>query len=442
VKNYILDTNVLLQNPDAIFSFEENTVIIPIGVIEELDKFKKDSGDLGRNSRQASRILDGYREKGDLREGVDIADYREGKIRVIYNGNLGTYKKEKDVDYHVLHIAEVVKKAEPDNECIVVSRDINVRLKASALGLGVSGYKANEICVKTDLDSGFEVKGADRVTYGELSLNGECPSDMLFDEDEIPWANYYVLVEGPDKSSKKINARVSFDRSIIEVIPKCPPEVKIKPKNKEQAFAMDALLDPDIKLVCLLGKAGSGKTIIASAAGEYLVEQMGVYDKMLISRPVQPMGKDLGFLPGDLSEKLDPWMQPIYDALEIIHNKNESQKGGKKLSGKKIAELSEKIALEPLTYIRGRSIHNQYLIVDEAQNLMPLEIKTIITRAGENTKIVLTGDIEQIDNPYLDMKSNGLSYVLGAFADSKYAAHIILKDGVRSILSEEAAKRL
>jgi PhoH-like ATPase len=444
MKNFIIDTNVLLQDPDAIFSFEEHTVIIPIGVIEELDTFKRDNGELGRNSRQVSRSLDQYREKGDLRDGVALGEDREGKIRVIYNGNLGTYRKEKNVDFHVLHIASVMKEREPENECIVISRDINVRLKANALGLASNDYETGKVCESVILDEGHTEATVGRATFAKLKLKNECPIEEIFDEDEIPWANYYVLVKGPDSSAKPLKAKISKCRTKVETIVYAPQEVKIRPKNKEQDFAMDALLDPDIFLICIVGMAGTGKTLIATAAGEYMVEQKDWYEKMLISRPVQPMGRDIGFLPGDINEKLDPWMQPIYDALEIVHanNKKSETKKGKKLSGKKIAELSDKIFIEPLTYIRGRSIHDQYVIVDEAQNLTPLEIKTIITRAGENTKIILTGDIEQIDNPYLDARTNGLSVVMDCFKDSKHAAHIIMRDGVRSILSEEAAKRL
>jgi len=444
MKNFVIDTNVLLQDPEAIFSFEEHTVIIPIGVIEELDTFKRDNGALGRNSRQVSRSLDKFRELGDLRKGVRLGDDREGQIRVIYNGNLGTYRKEKDVDFHVLHIADIMKAQEPENECIVISRDINVRLKANALGIRAECYEATRVCESVILDEGFRTVEVNRKTYAEIKLKDECPVEWVFDDDDIPWGNYYLMVQSPDES-KNMLARVSKDRSMVERLDFLPPSLKIKSKNREQAFALDALLDDDIHLVCLVGMAGTGKTLLATAAGEYMVEQEERYEKMLISRPVQPMGRDIGFLPGDVNEKLDPWMQPIYDALEIVHSnkaKSPEKKGQKKMSGKKIAELSDKIFIEPLTYIRGRSIHNQYIIIDEAQNLTPLEIKTIITRAGENTKVILTGDIEQIDNPYLDRRTNGLSVVLDAFKDSSNSAHVILRDGVRSLLSEEAANRL
>jgi PhoH-like ATPase len=448
MKNFVIDTNVLLQDPESIFSFEDNTVIIPIGVIEELDTFKKEAGELGRNSRQVSRQLDNFRRLGDLREGVKLGDHSEGKIRVIYNGNLGTYRKEKNVDFHVLHIAQVVSEAEPDNKCVVVSRDINVRLKANALGLDSDDYQSGKICKSDNLDKGFREVSVDRTAFANLVLKMSVDIDLVFDDDDIPWPNYYLLIRGPDSEQNAL-AKVSKDRETVDLLEELPPNFNIRSKNMHQAFALDALLDPDIHLVCLVGMAGTGKTLLAVAAGEFLTEELKEHDKMLISRPIQPMGRDMGFLPGDIQDKLEPWMQPIYDALEVIHSQypdpkktdNKKQKS-KSVDGKRIANASDKIFNEPLTYIRGRSIHHQYLIVDESQNLTPLEIKTIITRAGEGTKIILTGDVHQIDNPYIDSKSNGLSVVLEAFLDSKVSAHIVMKDGVRSVLSEEATKRL
>jgi PhoH-like ATPase len=451
MKNFIIDTNVLLQDPNAIYNFEEHTVIIPIGVIEELDKKKTNPDDLGFNSRTVSRQLDEFRKRGDLRAGVPISEHlpEGGKVRVIYNGNLGTYRKENDVDFHVLHVAEQIKKAEPENECIVVSRDINVRLKANALGMESEDYDANKVCESVLLDEGFREIDVDRARYAAVALQNVVGVSVMFDDDDCPFPNCYLLVRGPDEKQELL-AKISPCGTMVEVLPDLPTSLKISSKNKEQAFALDALLDPDVDLVCLVGKAGSGKTLLAVAAAVHQVEDRSYFEKILISRPIMPMGKDIGFLPGDIDEKLDPWMKPIYDSLEVIHrenkaegkpNNNKSQKA-KVLDGKKIAEQSGKIFIESLTHIRGRSIHRQFVIIDEAQNLSPLEIKTIITRAGDGTKIVLTGDVEQIDNPYVDSKSNGLSVVLEAFRDSGVGAHIILRDGVRSRLSEEATRRL
>ena len=448
MKNFVIDTNVLLQDPQAIFNFQEHTVIIPIGVIEELDSKKKEVDDLGMNSRHVSRQLDEFRKRGDLRTGVPISEHVPdgGKIRVIYNGNLGTYRKESDVDFHVLHVAEQIKSEEPDNECIVVSKDINVRLKANALGLASDDYDGNKVCSSILIDEGFRQITVNRKIYGTLALNGMVDMEYAFDDDEdMLFPNCYLLVNGPDESQELL-AKVSICGEFIHTLSEMPDGFGIKSKNKQQAFALDALLDPDIDLVCLVGKAGSGKTLLAVASACHQVEDRRFFEKILISRPIMPMGKDIGFLPGDIDEKLDPWMKPIYDALEVIAqekmSKNNKSQVTKRLDGKKIAVDSGKIFIESLTHIRGRSIHRQFVIIDEAQNLSPLEIKTIITRAGEGTKIVLTGDVEQIDNPYVDSKSNGLSVVLEAFRDSSVGAHIILKDGVRSRLAEEATIRL
>ena len=444
---------MLLTDPEAIYKFEENAVVIPIGVIEELDNFKKDNGELGRNARQVSRQLDKAREEGDLRKGVSIND-KGGIVRVLYNGNLGSYKKEVNVDFHVIHIAKKLQEEDENSECIVVSRDTNVRIRANALGIKSENYLGGKL-VEDPKDNGFSDITVESPYFKKLACEGKIPASLVFEDDDEPDPNHYYLVFDEDDEESKVLAKIKVEKIFVEgeedsqdvlyltQLTKIKQGVKIAPKNKEQTFAMDALLDPDISLVCLVGKAGTGKTILATAVGSYLVEKTKAHEKMLISRPIQPMGRDIGFLPGDMNEKLDPWMQPIYDALEIIHGKKtKNSDNAQAVDGKKIAKESNKIFVEPLTYIRGRSIHDQFLIIDESQNLTALEVKTIITRAGENTKIVLTGDIDQIDNPYLDEKSNGLSVIISAFKDSEIAAHIHLSKGVRSRLSEEATKRL
>ena len=446
-------------DPDAIYKFEENAVVIPIGVIEELDKKKTEPDEIGRNARQVSRQLDKIRDEGDLREGVKIND-DGGIVRILYNGNLGSYKKEVNVDMHVIHIAEKLKEENPDVECIVVSSDFNVRIRANALGVSAQAYKGNnpekykdQRYSNTD-DKGFSDIKIKSDLFKKIEDEGKVPAFLIFDEEEVH-PNHYFLVVDEENDKNKVLAKAVVEQVLIKgqeepedvlyisKLQDLRSGIKIKPLNKEQTFAMDALLDPNISLICLIGKAGTGKTLIATAIGIYLTNKTNKYEKLLISRPVQPMGRDIGFLPGDINEKLDPWMQPIYDALEIIHGKMTKKAGTAKLiDGKKIAHESDKIFVEPLTYIRGRSIHNQFLIIDESQNLTALEIKTIITRAGDNTKIVLTGDIDQIDNPYIDSKSNGLTVVMNAFQDSEIAAHIYMTKGVRSKLSEEACNRL
>ena len=431
IKNYILDTNVLLQDPNSIFNFEDNCVIIPIGVIEELDKFKKDVTELGRNARRVSRSLDDIRKKGDLREGASIG--KHGIIKVRYNGNLKSLYKEKNIDLHVIHIAQETLKSEPETPCIIVSNDVNIRIRSNALGLQSESYESDKID-HDDLDVGYkEVVVPDDVFGAFVSMKEYIMEDIPGLEGLSP--NFYVVLKRETDLKKSMLGRIDTSGKLVKKLIAPPAKFPLQPRNKEQSFLIDALLDRDIKLVSIGGKAGTGKTLISVACGHYQVETKKFYKRLLVSRPVFPMGRDIGYLPGDLSEKLNPWMQPIYDAFDILNPDEEH-------SGKDVVKKSKNVVVEPLTYIRGRSIHDQCLIIDESQNLTALEIKTIITRAGENTKVVLTGDIHQIDNPYIDSLSNGLSVVMTAFRGSQIATSIILDKGVRSELAEEAANKL
>lgn len=429
IKNYILDTNVLLQDPEAIYEFEDNVVIIPIGVLEELDKFKKDNTELGRNARQISRYLDDLRTQGDLRHGIPLET--GGILKVRYNGNLESFYKEQNIDLHVIHIAQETIKKESGIPCIIVSRDINIRIRANALGLLAEDYEATKI-QHDEFDTGFKEIEVDLDTIVALNDDRHVAAEGAL---AGYYPNCYFNVVNTEKK-RSILAKVSPDGRTIETLPNLPNKLFIRSKNREQTFVLNALLDDSINLVCISGRAGTGKTLLAVAAGYYLTEVEETYDRLIICRPVTPLGKqDIGFLPGTIDEKLDPWMCPIYDAFDVIKGKNIG-------SGKKLVAESGKIQIEALTYIRGRSIHNQFIIVDECQNLTPLEAKTIITRVGEGTKLVLTGDVEQIDNPYVDKYSNGLTIVMDAFKDSDIAAHIVMTKGVRSKLAEEASRRL
>lgn len=430
VKNYILDTNVLLTNPNSIYDFEDNCVIIPIGVIEELDKFKKDITELGRNARQSSRLLDELREKGDLRVGVSLGEH--GILKVSYNGNLQSFYKEQNVDLHVIHIAQETKKDQPDIPCIIVSQDVNVRIRSNALGIQAEGYEKGSV-QKDELNIGYKTVNVSDDLFNSFVHDKEIMVEDLEDSQSL-FPNYYVILTKAS-DNKTFLGRVDTTGKIIRRLINAPRGMVIKPINVEQKFLMDALLDKDIKLIAIAGKAGTGKTLCAIASAYYLVKEENSYKRLLVSRPVYPMGKDIGYLPGDLGEKLDPWMQPIYDAFDVIT-------GFKNTNIKDTIKNDPLIVVEPLTYIRGRSIHDQILIVDESQNLTTLEIKTIITRAGENTKIILTGDIYQIDNPYVDSLSNGLSVVINAFRGSSIATGLILEKGVRSDLAEEASNKL
>jgi PhoH-like ATPase len=430
IKNLVIDTNILLQDPNSIHSFEDNIVIIPIGVIEELDKFKKDMTELGRNARQSSRLLDELRLKGDLRNGVSLGEH--GILKVSYNGNLQSFYKEQNVDLHVIHIAQETMKNFPDVPCVIISQDVNVRIRANALGIQAEGYENGSIH-KDELDVGYREVIVDKDIFSDFIHNKEVFVSNIKDIGEIP-PNYYVILAN-NTSDKTLLGRVSSNGDTIVKLINAPRGMLIKPINVEQKFLIDALLDQDIKLVAIAGKAGTGKTLLSVSAAHYLTKEEMVYKRMLVSRPIFPMGKDVGYLPGELSEKLDPWMQPIYDAFDVIT-------GFKDKNIKETIKNDPTIVVEPLTYIRGRSIHDQILIVDEAQNLTPLEIKTIITRAGANTKIILTGDIYQIDSPYIDSLSNGLSVVINAFRGSKIATSLMLEKGVRSELAEEASNKL
>jgi PhoH-like ATPase len=436
-KIFVLDTNVLLHDPKAIFSFEDNDVVIPIVVIEELDKFKKGVDEIGRNARQVSRILDEYRLKGKLSQGVPLEG--GGCLRVELN-HQSTERLPSELiaakaDNRILATALNLKH---DNlPVILVTKDTNLRIKADALGMTAEDYESDTITLD-ELYSGetelLVAPGAidDFYTKGELQP-----------VDPQPLPNQFVLLKNSANESQTALARYSKQKNVLVPIATTKHGVwGITAKNKQQQFALDLLLNDDIRLVTLVGKAGTGKTLLALAAGLEKTIEVRSFQRLVVSRPVFPMGKDIGFLPGDIDEKLRPWMQPIRDNLDFLVG---SSGGPGRVKGKKdLQSLFDlgMIEVEPLTYIRGRSMPNQYLIVDEAQNLTPHEIKTIITRAGEGTKVVLTGDPYQIDNPYIDSSSNGLTYVVDRFKEEPIAGHITLVKGERSDLAELAATLL
>jgi PhoH-like ATPase len=437
VKNYILDTNVLLHDPNSLLNFEDNNVIIPIEVIEEIDRFKRESTELGQNARTVSRMLDGFRGEGSLSAGVKLPT--RGRLRVavhkkgIANGN-GNGKHGTSVDNKILALAKEIQKAEPKHSAILVSKDINLRIKADALGLAAEDYETDRVYIK-DLYTGMiEIQvSAERMASfranGELEING---GKQYFPNE------YCTLI---DEGNPKKAALTKVDATGTKLIPiiDCREGVwGIKPRNREQHYAFDALLDDRVKLVTLMGKAGTGKTLMAMAAGLKRTVLDREFRRVVVARPTISMGKELGFLPGSLEEKLAPWMQPIHDALEMLSDLNmghEHRRGGDLMR-------SGSIVVEALSYIRGRSIANQFMIIDEAQNLTPLEVKTIVTRVGTGTKIIFTGDPYQIDNPYVDGSSNGFNYIVSKFRPEAVAAHVELQKGERSELAELAANIL
>jgi len=437
-KNYILDTNVLLHDPSSIHSFEDNNVLIPIEVVEEIDHFKREMTELGRHAREVSRTLDRYRGQGSLTRGATMQN--GGILRILIDAAhppLSASTRER-VDNRILQHALQLQRAEPELPAIIVSKDVNLRIKADALGLHAEDYETDQVRL-TDLYSGMSERdiGADSIA----ALQAGMPVPVVLGS-QAP--NEYVLLHSSEQASRTALARASRREQALVPLQSIPGEGLwgVHPRNKEQFFACDALLDDSVQLVTLMGKAGTGKTLLAIAAGLHKVIEEHAYKRLLITRPTFPMGVGLGFLPGTLEEKLDPWMQPIYDALELLGPRPAAKKQAHARNGYREWIDTGLVKIESLTYIRGRSISNAFFIVDEAQNLTPLEVKTVITRAGHNTKVIMTGDPWQIDNPYVDSSSNGFNYIVNRFRDLDIAAHIELQRGVRSALAEIAANVL
>ncbi|MBE0575682.1 MAG: PhoH family protein [Desulfuromonadales bacterium] len=436
-KTFVLDTNVLLHDPQALFHFEDNDLVIPMTVIEEIDRFKKELSETGRNARQFSRIMDGLRSKAKLVEGAKLET--GGHLRVdLYTEEhmkgLPPELRTDQGDNRILAVALDVMSSS-DSPVIFVTKDTNLRIKADVLGLTAQDYESD----KVSLDELYS--GTAEVLVSRDDVDLFYSQGFLSIEEEFLANQCLTLIDAANPSH---TALARYNRSLRQAEPllRTPKEGLwgIHPRNREQQFAFDMLLNEDIQLVTLVGKAGTGKTLLAIAAGLYKSADEGQYSRLLVSRPIFPLGRDLGYLPGDIEEKLSPWMQPIFDNVELLLGAVEE--GSKRKRGyKELVDLGL-LEIEPLTYIRGRSIPKQYMIVDEAQNLTPHEIKTIITRAGEGTKIVLTGDPYQIDNPYIDSSSNGLTYVVDKFKGEDIAGHVTLDKGERSCLAELAANLL
>ncbi len=436
MKNFILDTNVLIHDPTSIYQFDEHAVIIPLKVLEEIDRFKRELSERGRNARAVSRMLDKLRKKGRLSDGVRLDS--GGSIQVIFADKDDPFAVGLSADDLIIKLAVDLQKSQPDVKCTVVSKDINLRLKADALGLEAEDYENGKHHELDEMYSGQAVLEADSEAISFFAREGHA---VIPGMDELV-ANQYVTLQNPNDPKQTMLGRYDAETHRVMKLLTIDNNAPITPRNREQRFAMDALLNDKIKLVTLCGKAGTGKTLLAIAAGHHQVMDTKQYKRLLVSRPIFPMGKDLGYLPGSVEEKLDPWMQPIHDALSlIVHNRTGNTNAQNKKGGDIIAS-NPLIDVEPLTYIRGRSIPNQFMIVDESQNLTPLEVKTVITRVGHDTKIILTGDLYQIDNPYVDSLSNGLSAVVDKFRGEQLAAHMLFTEGVRSDLAEKAANLL
>jgi len=437
-KIFVLDTSVILYDHDAIMHFDEHDVGIPITILEELDQFKKGSDTRNFEAREFIRIIDQLSEDHTLLDWIPLNGKSKGAFKVIMapDSEVDAEKifDEKKPDHKILNAALYLKEEYPDRKVILVTKDINLRLKAKSLNLNAEDYETGKVKHVADLYSGktvFERVNSDKIS--DLYKDGFAEVETLMNPQQVSANGYYIL-----KSSK--NSALCYYNPTQQRIEKVEKKQAygIRPKNAEQAFALHAILNPEVRLVSIQGVAGTGKTLLALAGA---LEQRKEYKQIYLARPIVPLSnKDIGFLPGDIKSKLNPYMQPLWDNLKFIQNQfHESDKDHMRIS-----EMlnTEKLVITPLAYIRGRSLSNIFFIVDEAQNLTPHEIKTIITRAGENTKIVFTGDIYQIDTPYLDSQSNGLSYLIDKIKSHPLYAHITLEKGERSELANLANELL
>ena len=434
-KTYILDTNVYLTDASSILAFGKNDILVPLKVLEEIDKHKKRQDSVGLNARNTIRILDSLREKGNLKKGVRIG---KGKgilyIRSCDTSLLPEELSIADPDNMIIGTVLAEKKNYPNKKIVVVSRDINMRIKCDSLEIPVQDYTVGQVVQDSSLlYTGFTKHLVDDEIIDQF-YDGE---NIYLEKEEVKLhPNQMVMLVSNSSEKKTALARfTNYNSSIKKIIDK-NDVWGVKSRNKEQKFALDLLLDHTVPVVTLVGKAGSGKTLCAIAAGLHQTVEDGresTYRRLIVTRPIQPLGRDIGYLPGSMEEKMIPWLSPVKDNLEHLM-------GDKKTLDMYVDDGI--IEIEALTYIRGRSISNAYIVIDECQQLTQHEIKTILTRVGENTKIVMTGDIEQIDNVYVDETSNGLTYVVEKFKDHDVAGHITLTRGERSKVATLAAKIL
>ncbi|MBP5672091.1 MAG: PhoH family protein [Victivallales bacterium] len=428
----ILDTNVLLFDPQAIYHFPNTEILIPLAVVEEIDRFKHDNTETGRNARQLAVEIDSLRATGSLKNGVAL---QNGATLKIIGDDSPEMRHDRDASDAILRLAARLMQEHPDNIApTIITKNVNLRLKADALGLVAKDYTQGPVR-DTDTLKGWHIKDFDASAIIALKNGNALPAAKLKFQP-----NEYVFAR--EKDNPKNAACARFYAKTNELWPLDTTSTVccgIRPLNLEQVFSFDALLDDSIKLVTLAGKAGTGKTLLAIAAGLQQVFGENRYQKLLVFRPTMPVSRDMGYLPGDLSEKMKPWMQPVYDALEFI--RAQDRRMPSRTLPNDVLTCPE-ISIEPLTYIRGRSIPNQFIIIDEAQNLTPLEVKTAITRVGNGSKVILTGDPAQIDNPYVDRLSNGLTQLVDKFQSSPLSAHLTLMKGERSELAETASMLL
>lgn len=437
-KLFVLDTNVILHDSSCLYQFTDHDIILPITVLEELDQFKRGNETINYHAREFIRTLDALSGEKLFSDGVKIGPNRGKiilKLEQRFHDDLALNFAVNKADHHILNIAYRAAQNHPDRQVVLVTKDGNFRMKAKSVGLQAEDYTTDHVKDLSTLYTGRRIiQDAPEVVIDSMYKDPYQIEAAAFTEEPAFWPNEYFILKNSRKSAL---ARFDSATHMIMHVDKVSA-YGITPRNAEQTFALDALLNPNIQLVSLSGKAGTGKTLLALAAG---LERKRSYRQIYMARPVVPLSnKDIGFLPGDIHSKLDPYMQPLYDNLGVIQH--QFPEGESK--NRRIRELleEEKLVISPLSYIRGRSLVNIFYIVDEAQNLTPHEVKTIITRAGEGTKMVFTGDIFQIDHPYLDSQSNGLSYLIEKMQGQQLYAHINLEKGERSELAELASNLL
>lgn len=460
-KTYILDTNVLLSDPNFLKNFEDNDLVIPLLVLEEMDRHKGRSDEVGRNCREVSRILDSLSETGSLKDGVPLPC--GGTLKVLsspdgYSDLLPQdLVKGSSIDNMIIGFVLKLRK-EGNPHAILVSKDINIRIKCSSLGIPAEDYLSIRVADSMDsLYTGVKVVLTEEQTVDKFYMGEELKVPDV--TSDLTQPNQILVLKSVDTNGNTLKSALCrvLPGGTLSYFKKYDDIFGIRPRNKEQTFSVELLMDPNVKLLTLTGRAGCGKTLLALAAGLEQLDSIGSkrnYQKLIVSRPIQPVGKDIGFLPGTLQEKMEPWISPIRDNLEYLlgsgnsgkknqrRKKPEDNAGGFKDPYLDLMQQKGLIEIEAISHIRGRSIPNTFMIIDEAQNLTMHELKTIVTRAGENTKIVLTGDIEQIDNVHVDSFTNGLTYAIEKFKEYDLSGHVTLLKGERSELATLASKIL
>ena len=439
-KIYVIDTSVYLTDFSSLRAFKDNDIVIPFKVLEEIDKHKKRQDAVGSNARSIIRALDELREIGSLHNGVPMGEGYGTVTARSYDPQLIPLDWDaEDPDNQIIATALTVKGENPESKITLVSRDINLRVKCDSIGLATDDYQASQVIESLDeIYAGY----TDMVVKDKIIENFYNGEDVFIPkEEEVLNGNQFLVMSSEINEKKSALARFKNYNTPLLKIPNKRRVWGISPRNKEQTYALELLMDPSISLVTLVGKAGSGKTLCAIAAGleqtlddHPMSNQRSIYTRLIVSRPVEPLGKDIGFLPGTMEEKMEPWLKPIQDNLKFLMVDDS-------VTLQEYMDMG-KIEVEALTYIRGRSIANAFIIIDEAQNLTKHELKTIVTRVGEGTKLILTGDVEQIDNIYIDERTNGLTYAVEKMKEHEITGHVTLKKGERSAIATLGAKIL